>query len=243
MAKPYYFLNSLLLRFTKGLMGFVFVTSGFLALLLIGRTYEAATTPEVRLRLDTMRPNLLGFWHDAQAGYADGKPGGSRREERGPLASLQPAAGFELAADPHLPLLRYREPSPAKRAALLALGALDDSLSVVGVLFLAGTSWLLFGLLREVAAGTPFTPANARRLAWLALLLLVLNLWHYVAYALVWALVPPYRVAGLAHPLSHYVRPNTDELVPGFEVGFILFVIAVVYRRGVELSREAELVI
>jgi hypothetical protein len=98
-------------------------------------------------------------------------------------------------------------------------------------------------MLQDVTPATPFTQANARRLRKLTLLVFGLHLWHYVAYWLVWALVPAYRVAALASPLSHYVRLNTDDLVPGVEVGFILLIIAAVYQRGVELSREAELVI
>ncbi|MGI4833039.1 MAG: hypothetical protein ACRYFK_06205 [Janthinobacterium lividum] len=231
------------LRLARALMLFILLATGVMALVLAGRVYDAANEPEVRLRLDTFRPNMFGFWHDAQAGYNDGQHGGQPREERGPLPALRPSAGFELAADPHAPLLCYREPTAWKRAGLMALGALDDNLSVVGLLFLAGCSWLLLGLLQDVASGTPFTPANGRRLLKLALLVGSVNIWRYVAYPLVWALVPAYRVAELARPLSHYVRLNTDDLVPGFEVGFILLVIAAVYRRGVVLSQEAELVI
>lgn len=178
-----------------------------------------------------------------KAGYADGSRG-QRREERGPLPALRPiAANFELAADPRTPLLRYREPSAWKRVGLLALGALDDSMSVAGLLLLAGGSWLLLRLLQDVTPATPFTLANARRQRQLALLVFGLHLWSYLAYVLVWLLVPPYRVASLAAPLGHYVRLNTDELVPGVAVGFTLLIIAAVYQRGVELSREAELVI
>ncbi|TDN38970.1 DUF2975 domain-containing protein [Hymenobacter sp. UV11] len=233
-----------ILRGAQAMMWLIQLMTGVMTLALAAKTYDLATTQqtEVRLRLDTFRPNLFGFWHDTQAGFEDGQRSKSR-EQRGPLAALPPTAGFELAADPHAPLLRYREPSAGKRAALLALGALDDGLSIAGLVFLGGSSWLLLGLLRDVTSDTPFTAANGRRLLWLALLLFGLNLWRYVAYALVWAVVPAYRAAGLAGPLSHYVRLNTDELVPGFEVGFILLIIAAVYQRGVALSREAELVI
>jgi hypothetical protein len=234
-----------ILRVAQAAMWLVLLTAGGMMLVLAGRTYDVASAQktEVRLRLDTFRPNLFGFWHDTQAGYEDGKQGRAPREQRGPLPALPPSANFKLAADPHAPLLRYREPSAGKRASLLALGALDDSLSVPGLVFLGGCSWLLLGLLREVASSTPFTVANARRLGKLALLICGLNLWRYVAYALVWGLVPAYHVAELSRPLSHYVRLNTDELVPGFEVGFILLIIAAVYQRGVALSQEAELVI
>jgi len=234
-----------ILRYAQVMLWLLLISSGFMMLNLAGRTYDVASAKEteVRLRVDTFQPNVFGFWHDMQVGFKDGRRGKQMREQRGPLPALPPSAGFELATDPHVPLLRYREPSNGKRAALMVLGALDDSLSVVGLLFLASSSWLLLGLLREVVSGTPFTQANAYRLRKLTLLVIGLNIWSYVAYVLVWALVPAYRVAELAWPLSHYVRLNTDELVPGFGVGFILAIIFIVYQRGVALSQEAELVI
>ena len=59
-------------------------------------------------------------------------------------------------------------------------------------------------------------------------------------YLLVWTLVPAYRVASLAYPLSYYGRLNTDDLVPGPAIEMALFIIAAVYHRRVELSREAD---
>lgn len=230
------------LRFVKALTWLFVVMAGVLTLALCGKLADAVSKSEVRLELTTVRPNLFGAWHDTREGFRDGQQG-QAREERGPLPALSAATGFALVADPHASLLRYHEPSAWKRVALQLLGALDDSLSVAGLLFLAYGSWLLLKLLQDVTPDTPFTLANAQRLRKLTLLVVGLNLWQYVAYLLVWVLVPAYRVASLAQPLSHYVRLNTDDLVPGFEVGFILFIIAAVYQRGVELSREAELVI
>jgi uncharacterized protein YjeT (DUF2065 family) len=229
------------LRFTKILTGFFLVMASVLTLSLFLKMADAASKPEVRLALQTIRPNGFEVWHDTQAGFQDGLKG-QRRPERGPLPALA-AADFDVQADPHAQLLRYREPSEWKRMALQALGALDDSLSVAGLLFIGYGSWLLFSMLQDVTPATPFTQANAQRLRKLTLLVFGLHLWHYVAYWLVWALVPAYRVAALASPLNHYVRLNTDDLVPGVAVGFILLIIAAVYQRGVELSREAELVI
>jgi hypothetical protein len=160
-----------------------------------------------------------------------------------PKPRLAAGAGFELQASPGASLLRYREASALRRGALLALGAWSGSLSVPSVLLLALGSWLLLQLLRDVTPATPFTPANARRLLHLALLVLGLNLWDYVARAMVLALVPSFRIAELTAPLSHYVRLNTADVVPDFWVGYMLLIIAAVYQRGVELSREAELVI
>ena len=232
----------LVLRFAKVLTWFFVVMAGVLALTLCGRIADAASGPEVRLVLNTYRPNLFGAWHDTRQGFRDGQQG-QAREMRGPLPALPATTRFALVADPHASLLRYHEPSPWKRVALQLLGALDDSMSVAGLFFLAYGSWLLLKVLQDVTPDTPFTLANAHRLRKLTLLVVGLNLWHYAAYLLVRALVPAYRVAQLAQPLNHYVRLNTDDLVPGFEVGFILFIIAAVYQRGVELSREAELVI
>jgi hypothetical protein len=234
----------LVLRITKGLTGVFLVMAAVLTLSLCGKMVNVASEPEVRLALDTSRPNMFEAWHETQAGFQDGLKG-QHRPERGPLPTLAtaPAAGFAVQASPYAQVLRYREPSDAKRMALQAIGALDDSLSVAGLLFLGYGSWLLLRLLQDVTPEMPFDQANARRLRKLALLVLGLNLWHYVAYLLVWVLVPAYRVAGLAYPLSHYVRLNTDGLVPGLAVGFVLVIIAAVYQRGVELSREAELVI
>jgi hypothetical protein len=230
-----------LLRFTKGLTGVFLVIASVTTLSLLGKMVDAASQPEVQLALDTKRPNIFEAWHETQAGFEDGL-NGRRRPERGPLPP-RTAASFDVQAYPYAQVLRYREPSDARRMALQALGALDGSLSVAGLLFLGYGSWLLFGLLRDVTPATPFTLANARRLRKLALLVLGLYFWQYVAYLLVWALVPAYRLASLAYPLSHYVRLNTDDLVPGPAIGMALVIIAAVYQRGVELSREAELVI
>ncbi len=233
----------LMMRFTKAFMWLMLFGSGVQTLTLCGRMYDVANAPEVRLRIDTARPDMVGFWYEMKAGVT-GTCRERPREERGPIPVPRPhAESFELAADPYTPLLRYREPSAWKRVGLLTLGALDDSLSVAGLLVLAVGSWLLLKLLQDVTPATPFTLANARRLRQLTLLVLGLHLWSYLAYLLVWLLMPAYRVAGLAAPLSHYVRLNTDELVPSVAVGFMLLIIAVVYQRGVELSREAELVI
>lgn len=230
-----------LLRFATGMTGLFLVGAAVLTFSLLGKMADAASQPEVQLSLDTKRPNIFEAWHETQAGFTDGL-NGRHRPERGPLPA-RTAASFDVQAYPYAQVLRYREPSDAKRIALQALGALDEGLSVAGLLFLGYGSWLLFGLLRDVRPKTPFTLANAWRLRRLALLVLGLYFWQYVAYLLIWLLVPAYRVASLAYPLSHYVRLNTDDLVPGPAIGVALVIIAAVYQRGVELSREAELVI
>lgn len=239
MAYAYF---PLVLRITKALTVLFLVAAGVLTLELCGKMADAASEPEVRLMLDTVRPNLFGEWHDARAGFRDGQKG-QHRLERGPSSALATTLQFDMSATGNVQLLRYREPSAWKRVVLQALGALDDSLSVAGLFFLGCGSWLLLKLLQDVTPATPFTQANAQRLRMLTLLVLGLNLWHYVAYLLMWKLVPAYRVEWLAQPLNHYVRLNTDGLVPNMTIGFVLFIIAAVYRRGIEMSREAELVI
>lgn len=231
----------LVLRIATGMTGLFVLAAAVLTFSLFGKMADAASQPEVQLALNTKQPNIFEAWHEAQAGFEDGLKG-QHRPERGSLPP-RTAASFDMQADIYAQVLRYREPSDAKRMALQALGALDDSLSVAGLLFLGYGSWLLFKLLRDVTPATPFTLANAQRLRRLALLVLGLYFWQYAAYLLVWLLVPAYRVASLAYPLSHYVRLNTDDLVPGPAIGMALVIISAVYQCGVVLSREAELVI
>ncbi|MGI4883426.1 MAG: DUF2975 domain-containing protein [Janthinobacterium lividum] len=212
---------------------------------LISKTYDVAVgAPEVRLALYTTTPNRFSAVHDINAGFEDGYHGRPHRPDRGPLPELRAGAEeFELAADPREPLLRYREPAAWKRVALLHLGAADSTLSLPWVLLLGAGSWLLWGLLRDVTPETPFTLANARRLGQLGLLVIGLNAAQELAYVLVRALVPAFTTAGLPETLNYYVRLNTENTLPGYATGVMLAIIAVVYRRGVALSQEAELVI
>lgn len=218
---------------------------------LIGLTWDAATgSSEVVLRLSVPVPNLFETAHEIKAGWKDGtaeQNSGTYQRHRSisiPLPAMHPnSARFELAADPETPVLRYKEPSPWKRVVLLHLGASDKSFSLSWVLFLSVGSWLLWKLLFDIKPSTPFTQANAQRLRWLGLLVLGLVLAQYAAHAAVRALLPEFHGLGLAEPLSHYIRLNTKDTIPNGAVGIMLTVIAAVYRRGVELSQEAELVI
>ena len=212
---------------------------------LVGKTYDAVSGgPEVRLVLYTTTPNLFSTAHYMNAGFEDGFASRPPRPERGPLPALRAATtGFELAADPHAPLLRYREPSTCKRLALLYLGAADGHFSLSWIVLISVGSWLLWGLLRDVTPGTPFTHANARWLAQLALLVLLLSQAQHLAYLGLRALVPAFHAPGVAETLNQYVRLNTDDSLPSSWVGIMLAIIAAVYRCGVKLSQEAELVI
>ena len=229
------------------LMAIIFLVAGVgLALSLLARTADAAMDPQVRLSLQTEQPAAFSFWYGLQAGWKDGS--NAAAGHRTDCAQLPPLPlarepQFDLIANPTAPLLRYQERSALKRVALLYLGALPGNLSLPGLLFWIYGSWLLLRLLQDVTPETPFTQANAQRLAHLTLLVLGLNLWDYVAQLSVLSLVPAFRAAGVAYALNRYVQLSPEELIPGLEVGFILFVIAAVYRRGVELSQEADFVI
>lgn len=242
--KRWFGLKSMLLVSRVFVGIFLFTAFGSLCQL-VSKTYDVASGgPEVRLVLFTTKPNLFPAAHDMNAGFEDGLAGRPRRPERGPLPALRAATtGFELAADPHAPLLRYREPSTYRRLALLYLGAADGYFSLSWVILISMGSWLLWGLLRDATPETPFTHANARRLAQLALLVLLLSQAQYLAYLGLRALVPASHAPGVAETLNHYVRLNTDDNLPSSWVGVMLAIIAAVYRCGVELSQEAKLVI
>lgn len=215
------------------------------ALMLLFRTIDAsAGSSEVRLVLDTNSPNLFRPLHEMKAGFEDGYASKPYRTGRGPLPALRASSNtFEVVADPQTPLLRYTEPSSWKRLALLYLGASNDYLSLAWIVFFGVGSGLLWRLLLDVTPASPFTFANARRLRWLGMLVLGLDFAEELSYLALRLLMPVFQVPGLADPLSHYVRLNTETTLPGWEVGLVLLIIAAVYQRGVELSREAELVI
>ena len=231
-----------LLRF----MAIVFLVAGVgSALTLLGRMADTVTNPEVRLNLQTDQPAAFSYWYAMQAGWEDGSKAKSSRTDWDQLLSMHLAPGqqFELVANPNAPMLRYQEPSTWKRVALLCLGALPGYLSLPGLLFWIYGSWLLMRLLQDVTPEAPFTQANARRLSQLTLLILGLNLWDNVAQVSVLNLVPAFQAANIAHALNRYVQLSPEELIPGLQVGFMLVVIAAVYRRGVDLSHDATFVI
>ena len=220
--------------------------TSLVAFVLVFKSAEIATgTSEVRLALDTTSPNLFPALHNFIGGFQDGFAGKPHRPERGPLPTFRAGAtGFEIVADPQSPLLRYEEPSVWKRLALLHLGASNNYLSLIWVIFFGMGSWLLRRLLQDVKPDTPFTLANAHRLRSLGLWILgPIYIGQALSYLALRALIPTFHAPGLAEPLSHYVRLNTEANLPGWEMGVMLLVIAAVYRHGVELSREAELVI
>ena len=235
-----------LLHLSRFVVIFSMLGASAAVFMLLGKTVDVATgKPEVRLTLNTTSPNLYPALHDLAAGMQDGFGGKVHRPERGPLPAWHAAQGaFAVVADPQTPLLRYQEPNTWKRLALLYLGASNDYLSLAWVAFFGVGSWLLWQLLLDVKPGTPFTMANAHRLRSLGLWIIgPIYLGQTLSYLAIRMLVPAFRAPGLVEPLSHYVRLNTEASLPGWEIGLMLLIIAAVYRRGVELSQEAELVI
>ena len=235
-----------LLRVSRLLVVLFMAGASVAALILVVKTVDVATgKPEVRLVLNTTTPNLFPALHDFVSGLQDGKAGKPHRPERGPLPGLRAGtAGFEVVADPQAPLLRYEEANTWKRLALLFLGASDGYMSLAWVLFFGVGSWLLHQLLQDVKPAAPFTLANAHRLRSLGLWIIgPVYLGQALSYLALRALIPNFHTPGLAEPLSHYVRLNTESSLPGWEIGLMLLIIAAVYQHGVELSHEAELVI
>ena len=237
--------RKILLLFSRVIVVFCLFMTFVFACQLLGLTYDALTEDsEVQLNLDTTWPNSFAVFYSGKAGFEDAKHNQPNRMRQSLLPPmLHNAAGFELAADPHKPVLRYKEPNAWKRLALLHLGASDKMFSLSWILFLGIGSWQLWRLLLDVTPATPFTRANSRRLARLALLVLSLSIVQTISYLAIRSLVPTLYSPDLVEPLSHYVSLNTEYTLPGTWVGVMLAVIAAVYRRGVELSQEAELVI
>ena len=204
----------------------------------------ASGDSEVSLMLNRDSPNVFSTVYEIKAGWAaaDQPPARPSKPQR-LLISGRDSARFELTTRTHAPLLRYAERNAWKRVALLYLGALDGIMSLAWIVYFCLGSWLITLLLLDVTPATPFTYGNARRLRSLGVLVLGLNVLQGLGYLLVRELVPAFRAPGLAEPLSHYIRFSTETMLPGWEVGVIFLIIAAVYRRGVELSREAELTI
>lgn len=234
-----------LLLLSRIVVGFCLFGTFVFSCQLLGLAFVALTEDtEVRLSLDTAWPNLFSSAYSGKAGYEDSAHNRPNRLRQPHLPLMRASAsGFELAADPQTPVLHYHEPNPWKRLTLLLLGASDSLYSLSWILFLGVGSWQLWQLLLDVTPATPFTRVNSRRLARLALLVLSLSIAQHISYLAIRSLVPTFHAPGLVEPLSHYVHLNTAYTLPSTWVGIMLAVIAAVYRRGMELSQEAELVI
>lgn len=236
-----------LLRLSRLLVLLAAISSIPVGFVFLAQSFEAATSGQpIELVLATRVP--VGFTpiNDIKAGFEDGWNYHYRPQPAG-QTGLSPTVvrtiDFKLTADPQTLLLRYAEANSWKRLALYWLGASDRFNSLAWVLFFGVGSWLLWLLLLDVSSEMPFTMANARRLRGLALLVLGLYFEQKLAHLAIQALVPAFQVPGFAEPLSHYVQLSSENDLPGAITGIMLAIIALVYQRGVQLSREAELVI
>lgn len=236
-----------LLRLCKVILFGALLCSVPIALVFLVDSVKAATGREqIQLVLATRSSTGFGVVRDLKRGFADGWNFTHRANptaELKPVASVVRTPDFRLAMDPQTVLLHYPEPSPWKRVALFWLGASDRDSSLAWVIYFGMGSWLLWRLVAGISAEDPFTRDNARWLRGLALLVLGLYLEQQLAHLALWVIVPAFRIPDLAEPLSHYVRLSSEEDLPGGITGIICTVVATVYQRGVQLSREAELVI
>ncbi|WP_162303492.1 DUF2975 domain-containing protein [Hymenobacter sediminis] len=205
----------------------------------------------VTLQLNLTRPHR-NFIQDIAEGATDGwRAGGSgsaRVRRPAPFVpdSVAPrfnAAGFELLTNTNQQVLRYQERSFGKRLSLLWLGASHTTMGLGAAVALAGIVWQLWLLVRGVTPAAPFTQANARRLRWIALLILGWAVWQEVAHALLLVLLPDFPAPHLPLPLARYVELTGDAQTPNLWAISVLGVIALIYRRGVELQQEAELTV
>jgi hypothetical protein len=153
------------------------------------------------------------------------------------------SAGYELLTNTNQQILRYQEPDFGKRLILLWLGASYSTQGLGAAVALSGIIWLLWQLVRGVTPAAPFTQANARRLRWIALLLLGWIVWQEIAHALLPFLLPSFTAHHLPLPLVRYVELNGDAQTPSIWLVSVLAIIALIYRRGVELQQEAELTV
>ena len=141
--------------------------------------------------------------------------------------------------------LIYHEPSSTKRLALALLGVNNSSLgraSLMLLLFAMLSGRLFYHMLQDMRHDTPFTAVNARRIRWLALLVLSLDAYEWVARKALQLLVPAFHYgAGTVTP--HIILdPNLGDW-GSWKFGLVLLVVAIVYKRGVEMAHEAELTI
>ncbi|RYU78768.1 DUF2975 domain-containing protein [Hymenobacter persicinus] len=142
--------------------------------------------------------------------------------------------------------LVYREDNFAKRAGLNLLGVMNKAggrSSLPLVLYSMLTGLLLYRILRGLSLESPFTEENARRIRWLGLLTIGLDVYQYVAYFYLKATIPNINVPGKLYLASQYVILDPAGKIGAWKFGLVLLVIAAVYQRGVEMAREAELTV
>ena len=231
-----------------GLTVGLFVLTSLFRLLTDATPYSTKPADTVETTVDLHHPALFGpvrgFVTELKSGFERGEQtahAASPKQPPPPAASGK--AGFQLVADQERQLLRYRETSSWKRLALLQLGVIYDDMSLGFALYLLLSGVLLYRIVRDVTPETPFTAANARRIRWLGLLLIAADAYQQLVYALLPLLVPSFREAGTGKLLSQYLVLTPRIEYGDWAIGLMLLIIAAVYRRGVDLTREAELTV
>ncbi|PJJ54569.1 DUF2975 domain-containing protein [Hymenobacter chitinivorans] len=163
------------------------------------------------------------------------------------LDSLKTMPGtFRLVPKSQKLALVYVERSFGKRVALMILGVNNHSGkrgSVVLVLYSMLTGMLLYRILTDMSLASPFTEKNARRIRWLGLLMIGVDLYQYVAFRYMLSIVPHFRAPDLQGTVVQYLTLDPAEEIGAWKFGLVLLVIAAVYKRGVIMAQEAELTV
>jgi hypothetical protein len=163
------------------------------------------------------------------------------------LDSLKTMPGtFRLVPKSQKLALVYVERSFGKRVALMLLGVNNHAGgrgSVVLTLYSMLTGMLLYRILNEMRIESPFTEKNARRIRWLGLLMIGVDLYQYVAFRYMLSIVPHFRAPGLQGTVLQYLTLDPAEETGAWKFGLVLLVIAAVYQRGVIMAQEAELTV
>ncbi|TGE21822.1 DUF2975 domain-containing protein [Hymenobacter aquaticus] len=142
--------------------------------------------------------------------------------------------------------LKYMERNRGKKVALELLGVLNSAggrSSLPLIVYSMLTGMLLYRILNEMQIESPFTEKNARRIRWLALLMVGVDLYQYLARITLAALLPPVPVPGHSGTAAQYMVLDVGPETGAWKFGLVLLVIAAVYQRGVVMAEEAELTV
>ncbi|WP_169515076.1 DUF2975 domain-containing protein [Hymenobacter norwichensis] len=157
------------------------------------------------------------------------------------IAKEEVAAGkpTQLIMHAQTGTLVLREPQASRRLLVRIINAEKGPLPLMlaGLIF----SFIMAAILNDVKPGVPFSPANTRRLYWLAALFIGCEVYQRAAF---W---------WMQHYLHSVTPPGIAELTPNSEfssslvsnglVAAMLVILAASYRRGVQLAEEAELTV
>ncbi|UOQ53435.1 DUF2975 domain-containing protein [Hymenobacter cellulosivorans] len=234
MALPYTTLPPFL-RFVRVLAAAQYVLSA-IALLLFVLNSIRDLRPDSQMASYTLPSLTLEVKHPRQ-GQVHGET----------LDSLKTMPGtFRLVPKSQRLALVYVERSFSKRVGLMILGLNNHSGgrgSVVLTLYSMLTGMLLYHILTDMSLASPFTEKNARRIRWLGLLMIGVDVYQYIAFRYMLSIVPHFRAPGLKGTVLEYLTLDPAEETGAWKFGLVLLVIAAVYQRGVVMAQEAELTV